>query len=93
MRWRVSDVFDAIANDESLPEFRRRCAARVAEWARYDAASGFLHDGNVGRWLFWLGPVEVALGENHGGWTSRTAEERCAAVVREARRLNVPRRA
>lgn len=90
-RWRVSDVFAAIASDASASADRRDAAWWAWAWATQD--SGFeLTDATVGKWLR-THEAGIAVGCDWVEWRYMTGAQRCAAVVREARRLGVPRRA
>lgn len=90
-RWRVSDVFAAISADKGLSADRRDAAWWVWAWATQDTGHE-LTDATVGRWLR-MHEAAIAVGEDWAEWRYMSGEQRCAAVVREAQRLGVPRRA
>lgn len=96
-RWKVSDVFDALARDPSIGEARQHCAVIARDWALFDSrdtSSPFpLNDDNVGTWLGKIGSAAVAVGSEYLRWSRLSDAQRCAAVVREARRLKVEKRA
>jgi len=90
-KWRVSDVFAALARDRTITMEGRDAAWWVAAWATQDMGHE-LTDATVGEWLSTY-EAGVALGVTEQEWRRMSGEQRCAAVVREARRLGVPRRA
>lgn len=98
-RWKVSDVFAAMARDKSLAKDRRKDARTAARYAREDAARPLtssgdrLSDVNLGWWLRHWAVCGDAFGKPLVDWDRLTHEQRCDLLVAEARRLNVRRRA
>lgn len=87
-RWRVSDVFLAIARRSPRSE---RPAKLVAKWAKTDAAAGALTDDGVGTWLRAHPQAGHALGITGSVWMTMTDTQCVWAVVSAAKRLRVPK--
>lgn len=90
-KWRVSDVFAALAEDKVISADRRDAAWWVWVWATQDTGHE-LTDATVGKWLR-TREAAIAVGKEWDEWRRMSGEQRCAVVVREAQRLGVPRRA
>lgn len=89
-KWRVSDVFTAISLRDPNPN-RSTYARTAAMAAQVDHRAGRLRDDTIGHWLRGYLCAAFALGYTYSAWINMTDEERCAAVVRAARRFRVKR--